>query len=153
MKNPSPEIHILVHCTHNGVKCLFEFVLYFCKHILFCLLKAIHFVNLAVSSRSSVYEKKDFLTKSFQPSQSWHQLSVYKNKNLVQNCLHKEWNGFHFRYNFFYKHLAISWKNFGNWYFLNVSIKTLLLKKFGLFFWFWRVFKQTILKNKRKAIL
>ena len=40
-----------------------------------------------MSARSSVYEDKILLTKSFQASQSWHQLSVYENKIFVQNCL------------------------------------------------------------------
>ena len=46
------------------------------------MLQAIH----SVSAWSSVYEKRILLTKPLQASQSWHQLSVYANKILVQNC-------------------------------------------------------------------
>ena len=35
-----------------------------------------------MSARSSVYEKRILLTKPFQASQSWHQLSVYENMIL-----------------------------------------------------------------------
>ena len=42
-----------------------------------------------VSARSSVYEKI-ILIKPFQASQSWHQLSVYESKILVQNCWHND---------------------------------------------------------------
>ena len=42
-------------------------------------------------ARSSVCEERILLTKPFQASQSWHQLSVYENKILVQNCLLNEW--------------------------------------------------------------
>ena len=44
-----------------------------------------------MSARSSVYENKILLTKPFQASQSWHQLSVYENKILLQNCLQNDW--------------------------------------------------------------
>ena len=44
-----------------------------------------------MSAWSSVYENKVLLTKPFQASQSWHQMSVYENKILVQNCLLNEW--------------------------------------------------------------
>ena len=47
-----------------------------------------------MSARSSVYEKRIVLTKPFQASQRWHQLSIYENKILVQNCLHNEWTLF-----------------------------------------------------------
>ncbi len=35
-------------------------------------------------------KKRILLTKPFQASQSWHQLSVYENKVLVQSCLQNE---------------------------------------------------------------
>ena len=38
----------------------------------------------AMSAWSSVYENKFHLTKPFQTSQSWHQVSVYEKKVLVQ---------------------------------------------------------------------
>ena len=44
-----------------------------------------------MSAGSSVYENKILLTKPFQASQNWHQLSVYENKILAQNCLQNEW--------------------------------------------------------------
>ena len=44
-----------------------------------------------MSARSSLYEKRILLTKPFQARQSWHQLSVYENKILVQKCLLNEW--------------------------------------------------------------
>ena len=44
-----------------------------------------------MSARSSVYEKRILLTKPFLASQSWHQLSVFENKILLQNCLLNEW--------------------------------------------------------------
>ena len=55
-------------------------------------LKAIHFVNTqTVSTQSSDLDKRILLTKPFQASQSWHQLSVYENKIRAQNCLLNEW--------------------------------------------------------------
>ena len=42
---------------------------------------------------SSVYENKVHLTKPFKASQSWHQLSVYENKVLVQTLFTK-WTDF-----------------------------------------------------------
>jgi hypothetical protein len=36
-------------------------------------------------------KKGILLTKPFQASQIWHQLSIYENKILVQNCLLNEW--------------------------------------------------------------
>ena len=56
---------------------------------LYIQLKSIHCVNS--SARSSLFEIHIILTKPFQSSQSWHQLSFYENKILVQNCLHNEW--------------------------------------------------------------
>ena len=44
-----------------------------------------------MSARSSLYENEILLAKPFQSSQSWHQLSVYENKILVQNFLQNEW--------------------------------------------------------------
>ena len=44
-----------------------------------------------MSARSSFFEKGLLLTKPFQASKSWHQLSVYENKILVQNCLNNKW--------------------------------------------------------------
>ena len=44
-----------------------------------------------MSARSSFFEKGILLTKPFQASQNWHQLSFYENKILVQNCLLNEW--------------------------------------------------------------
>ena len=64
-------------------------LLIFQCHFWWHLLKAIRFVNSAVSARSSVYENKVLLTKPFQASQSWRQLSVYENKVLVQSLFTK----------------------------------------------------------------
>ena len=52
-------------------------------------LKSIHWVNS--SARSSFFEKGIILTKPFQPSQSWHQLSFFEKGIIVQNFLLSEW--------------------------------------------------------------
>ena len=44
-----------------------------------------------MSARPSFFEKGILLTKHFHASQSWHQLSFYESKILVQNCLLNEW--------------------------------------------------------------
>ena len=54
-----------------------------------------------MSAWSSVYEKRILLTKLFQAIQSWHQLSVYENKILVQNCLQNEWTLVNFFLSFY----------------------------------------------------
>ena len=51
-------------------------------------LKAIRFVN-SVCTIIYFYENKVFPTKTFQASQSWHQLSVYENKVIVQTLFTK----------------------------------------------------------------
>ena len=52
-------------------------------------LKSIHWVN--GSAWSSFFEKGIILTKPFQPSQSWHQLSFFEKGIIVQNFLLSEW--------------------------------------------------------------
>ena len=44
-----------------------------------------------MSAQSLFFVKGILLTKPFQASQSWNQLSFYENKILVQNCLLSEW--------------------------------------------------------------
>ena len=56
---------------------------------MFKFLKAFHFVNRVCTIFR--YENKILFTKPFQANQSWHQLSVYENKFLVQICLRNEW--------------------------------------------------------------
>ena len=53
------------------------------------MLKSIHWVSS--SARSSFFEKGIILTKPFQPSQSWHQLSFFEKGIIVQNFLLSEW--------------------------------------------------------------
>ena len=45
-----------------------------------------------MSAKSSIHENKILLTKPFQASQSWHQLSVYENKILVQSIFDYQWS-------------------------------------------------------------
>ena len=52
-------------------------------------LKPIHFLDSDCTI--FIIEKGILLFKPFQASQSWHQLSFYENKILVQNCLLNEW--------------------------------------------------------------
>ena len=54
-------------------------------------------------------KKRILLTRNFQASQSWHQLTVYENKILVQNCLLIEWT---LTYLFFWWFLNLE-RNFG----------------------------------------
>ena len=44
-----------------------------------------------MSARCSFYEKGIILAKSFQASHSWHKLSFYEWKILVQNCSFDKW--------------------------------------------------------------
>ena len=59
--------------------------------------------------KNKFFLNKILLNKRFQVSQSWHQLTVYENKILVQNCLLIEWT---LTYLFFWWFLNLE-RNFG----------------------------------------
>ena len=69
------------------------------------IVKPIHFVNSVCTI--FIFEKGILLAKPFQASQSWHQLSFYENKILVQSCL-KKWMDFNI--NFKYEKLKRKFK-------------------------------------------
>ena len=74
-----------------------------CKEVIYCstvMCFSIFFIKYFypkghsfVKSLCTIFSlwKQDPPHQTFEDSQSWHQLSVYENKILVQNCLQNEW--------------------------------------------------------------